>query len=458
MNVETWPLIFNLDVGQSCRVERLSGDLTIVRTVKLVSVEHRMQPDHWCTDNATHEIFEMAEISITVDGLPFTLLARPYQSPVEVNGLRLIVETTLPWATKATFGQMDDVKHDVRFSAVAAGESWGPANLHFPIRNYRWHSSTYNNTWSQIVPYNSLYYHRGEDYGAIPDLLEVIAPWDGTIKQSPPPEGDGASNGLVIQHANGTEVRFGHMNTEHLTPAATTGRHVTRGTVLGRTGCTWSGRKSQINDPHLHVGFRRGETQFNPFPFFTDAYFRDYPDSLIPVAGGYSFTIPGRPVRLDATRSLVRPGKRLTHFCWQLQDGRRIENPVAETVYNHPGLYSEMLTVTADDGSVDIDFLQVRVYDPARGHNFARGWIHMSPGRGLHAGMKALFWNRLRAVEDAVLDFGDGSPEVPFGESAGLAAEHAYTQPGLYIVTATGHGPDNEPATVRLRVIVDVNG
>lgn len=454
MNVKSWPFIFDLDIGQSCRVERRTGDGKISRTVELLGVEHRMQPEYWCQENDTHEIFEVAEISITVDGVPFTLLARPYQSPIEVNGLRLLVETTQEWALNANYAAMNDVKHAVRFSAVAADEPWGPTNLRFPIRNYRWRSSTYNNTWSQIVPYNALYYHRGEDYGAIPDLLEVVAPWDGTVTQSPPPEGDGASNGLIIQHADGIDVRFGHMNAEHITPAAATGKQVTAGTVLGRTGCTWSGRKSQISDPHLHVGFRRGDTQLNPFPFFAEAYFRDYPDTLIPNAGGYAFTVPGRPIRLDASRSLARPGQRITSTCWELQDGRRIEKPIAETVYDKPGLYSEMLTVTADDGSVDIDFLQVRVYDPARGHNIARGWVHMHPGRGLVPGMTALFWNRVRPVEDSVIDFGDGSPAVPFGEFGG-SVEHVYVKSGLHIATVTGRGPENEPITVRLRVIVD---
>ncbi len=450
-NIEAWPFIFELNIGQSCRVERHSEKSTITRTVELLGVKHRMQPDYWCKDNDTHEIFEVAEVSIAVDGVPSTLLARPYQSPIEVNGLRLLVETTQAWALNASYNAMKDVKHAVRFSVVAAGESWGPTNIHFPILSYRWRSSTYYNTWSQIVPYNTLYYHRGEDLGAIPDRLEVVAPWDGTVTKSPPPEGDGGSNGLFIRHADGTVVHFAHMNTEHLTAAAATGNQVTAGTVLGLTGSTWAGRKSQTRDPHLHVGFNRGDMQIDPFPFFTEAYFRDYPDTLIPIAGGYAFTVPGRPIRLDATRSVARPGKQLTNFSWQLQDGQRIESSVAETVYDKPGLYSEMLTVTADDGSVDVDFLQVRVYDPTRGSNIARGWVHMYPGRGLTRGMTALFWNRLTAVENVVIDFGDGSPAVAFGESA----EHAYTRSGLHIVTVTGHGPKDEPVTVRLRVIVE---
>jgi murein DD-endopeptidase MepM/ murein hydrolase activator NlpD len=407
-------------------------------------------PDFWCRENDAHEIFESAGVSVAVDGVSFTLPARPYQYPVEVNGLRLLVETTQPWALKASYEAMNDVARAVRFSAVAAGEAWGPETIRFPILGYRWRSSTYNNTWLQIVPYNHLYYHRGEDYGAIPDRLDVVAPLDGTVTASPLPDGDGASNSLAIRHADGMEVRFAHMNVEHLAAAAAKGGRVGAGTVLGRTGCTWSGSKSQHSDPHLHVGFRFKNSKISPFPFLAEAYFRDYPDALMPNAGGYLFTTPGRPVRLDASRSLARPGRRVAAYCWQLQDGRRVAAPVAETIYDRPGLYSERLTVTADDGSEDIDFLQVRVFDPARGRDMARGWVHMHPGRGLAPGRPALFWNRLQSVEDALIDFGDGTPPERFGESA----EHAYARPGLHVATVTGRGPGGEPVAVQLRVIV----
>ena len=49
--------------------------------------------------------------------------------------------------------------------------------------------AVYNNTWSGLVPFNLLYYHRGEDYGAIPDLLEVVSSIDGKIVSTPVPEG-----------------------------------------------------------------------------------------------------------------------------------------------------------------------------------------------------------------------------------------------------------------------------
>lgn len=445
------PKIFELELGESCEVLVEHGGTCTSRSVKLTSVTHLMQPDYWCQENVSREIFERALVEIEVDGVAATLLARPYQMPQIVNGLRLAVETTRSWAENASYARLEDVKGEVRFAAVAAGAAWGPAELCFPIGEYRWRAASYNNTWTQIVPYNQLYYHRGEDYGAIPDLLPVVAPFDGVVTKSPLPAGDGASNGLVIEGAAGLEVRFGHMNIEEMLPAAVVGKQVVAGMPLGRTGSTWSGRRSQTHDPHLHVGFRLNGMSINPFPFMMEAYFRSYPDSLIANAGGYAFALPGGSVRLDGSRSLARPGRRIVSYHWELHDGQTVEGCEAGVSYEAPGLYSEKLTVVADDGSSDCDFLQVRVFDRTRGREIATGWLYTYPGRGAQAGKPLLFWNRLRKVEELSFDAGDGAPLRPF--TAEL--EHVYREPGSYTVTAHGRGPGSEPVTVRLRVVVE---
>ncbi len=451
MEAEGWPFVFDLDVGQSQRVRRTVAGARLTRTVKLLGVEHRRQPDYWCEKNHDRAVFEDAQVFVEVDGRPYTLLARPYQFPQEANGLRLYVETTREWAHDAHYAVLRDVERAVRLSAVAVDETWGPESIRFPIRSYRWRSSTYNNTWLQLVPYNHLYYHRGEDFGAIPDLMDVVAPWDGVVAVSPLPDGDGRSNGLTVCHADGLLARFGHMNIEFIPKTLTEGVAVAAGATLGRTGSTWGGRKAQRNDPHLHVGFHWKNVCISPYPFLIEAYFRDYADAIVPNAGGYLFTTPGRPVTLDASRSLARPGRRIVSHVWHLQDGRTVEAPVTETVYERPGLYSETLVVRADDGSEDRDFLQVRVFDPARGRTMARGWVHMSPGRGLEPSKSALFWNRLTDVRDATIDFGDGSKRRSFPAQT----RHAYAKPGLYTVVVAGQGPVNEPVMVRLRVTVE---
>src|SRR3546814_19952750 len=82
-----------------------------------------------------------------------TLVQRPYESPVAINGLRVYVESTRDWAQNAEYAMMEDVEKDVRLSICLEGESWGPESLKFPILDYRWRASAYNNTWSSLVPY-----------------------------------------------------------------------------------------------------------------------------------------------------------------------------------------------------------------------------------------------------------------------------------------------------------------
>lgn len=446
-NQPGWPVVFELDPGQSCDV---AG-----KSVKLVSFEEHVQPDYWIDANPDRKTFASADVVVDVAGERATLTLRPYQLPVAVNGLRLYVEMTREWATKCEIEPVDGMERAVRLSARPAGEPWGPADLVFPIRDYRWRSSTYYNTWSSLVPYNRLYYHRGEDFGAIPDRLDVLAMFDGTVAKSPLPKGDGQSNGLTIRHSSGLELRYAHMNTETIRPELTEGAAVKAGQVLAKTGMTWSGRRSQTHDPHLHTGFAFEGTRLSSYPFMVDAYFRAYPDALLPVAGGYYFTTGGGEVRLDGSRTAARPGRRVASYRWVLHDGRTIDGPAATVRYDRPGCYAEELIVKADDGTEDRDFAQVRVWDaeyPAANKQVARGWVHLSPGRGVKPGTPVLFWNRLAGTVGPVsIDFGDGS----VAQEIKAEATHAFAAAGVYTVAVAGKGKAGEPIMVKLRVVVE---
>ncbi|MCK5714051.1 MAG: M23 family metallopeptidase, partial [Hyphomicrobiaceae bacterium] len=286
---------------------------------------------------------------------------------------------------------------DVRFSVVAEGEGWGPTDMRFPIQDYRWRSSSYNNTWASLVPYNLLYYHRGEDFGAIPERLPVMAVMDGIITSTPLPGGAYLSNGIIVATASGLKFRCSHMNIETFDPGLTEGTGVEAGQMLAKTGMTWNGYHSQYNDPHLHIGFHFGGTKISTYPFLVEAYLRDYDDDVLAVAGGYHFGVPDTTtIELDATRSVPRPGREIVGYEWHLHDGRTLYQPTVQLTYDEPGLYSEELIVHLDNGAQGRDFAQVRIYDPPRGSNIASGWIHYSPVRGIIAGTEVLFWNRLR--------------------------------------------------------------
>lgn len=447
-----WPDLIELSVGQSVTIATVDGP----RTLTLRAVREMSEPDHWIADNPHRCTLCCAAVEVDVAGRPATLLHRPFEMPVVVEGLRLYVETTRHWACDAQIATLDWGDADVRLSVLPATYNWGPSDLRFPLRDYRWRANSYNNTWAALVPQNKLYYHRGEDFGAIPDLTPVQAVRDGFVIASPLSQPQG-SNTLAIAHDDGHAFAYAHMNLDQIDPALVVGATVRAGQVLGRTGCTWDSRPCQHHDPHLHLGLhvdaRRGYAR-SPYPYLVDAYFREYDDPVLPVAGGYVFTTPGRPVTLDASRSVARPGRAIKRHEWRLPDGSVHTTPTVTLTLRQPGLHSAELRITTDRGEEDRDFAQVRVYDPQSPDASAVpfGWAFHHPHRRIAPGVPVLFWNRLANIaRPAGIDFGDGSPPASIMDEV----EHAYAQPGLYTVTLRGQSPAGQPATVQMRVRVE---
>jgi hypothetical protein len=240
------------------------------------------------------------------------------------------------------------------------------------------------------------------------------------------------------------------MNIESIPAHLALGAEVTEGQKLGRTGCTWNGAQSQSHDPHLHLGLEVDGARLSPFPALVASYFRTYDDPLIPIAGGMGYAVAGEMYTCDGTRSLARAGRKIVSYRWRLHDGAEVEGPLAEVPCDHPGLYAEELTVVADDGSEDRDYLHIRVWDPARERDIARGWLHYTPSRQIAPGDEVLFWNRTRDTRGAKIDFGDGTAP----ESIEAEARHACRAPGLYTATLSALGPADEPAALKVRVIV----
>ncbi len=480
-----WPQLVELGIGETIGV--VLGEREY--KVALRGVEHLWEPDGWIEGNVDRRTLSDAKVVLEVDGEPVTLRHRPYELPHVVGDLQIYVETTRLWATACAFDPLP-IQKDVRLSIQRDGWPWGPASLQFAIRDYRWRASSYNNTWSALVPYNLLYYHRGEDYGAIPDELPVIAIVDGTVVASPVPTVRG-SNSVVLRGDDGLTVHYAHMNIETITPDLAIGTRVGAGEVLGKTGCTWNGRRSQWADPHLHVGFSRalpnGEIPISPYPFLVGAYMRTYPDAVLPVAGGYHFTVPGRPVVLDASRTVIRAGERIRDVEWVCHDGTVRTGQVIDLVYDSPGQYVETLVVRTASGHEARDYAHVRVYNPnaePAGHEttampeprreLAYGWVYASPVRGLVTGEPVTIWNRLVGTGGpflsanvpgsagahsggavagqaaATVDYGDGSVVASIGD----AADHCYAAPGLYTVHVRGQGADGEPVMAALCVVV----
>ncbi|MEA4937308.1 MAG: PKD domain-containing protein, partial [Paludibacter sp.] len=439
-NDEGWPTVFELNKGEEFILER--GGIS--RTIKLISFEEFYQPNYSLGD-----ILEKAKVIVSIDGEEHTLWCRPYELPKEINGIKLYVEATYNWGHNCTYQHLNDIKRDVRFSAVLSGETWGPQLAVFPIKNYRFHSSSYNNTWNQLVPYNSLYYHRGDDFGSIPDRLDVVAIYDGYMSTI----GDGTeSNPFYITYQGNVKNRISHMNLYSCDPSLTLGQNVTAGQFIGKTGSTYNGNdKAQKRDPHLHISFEWGATQLSTYPTMIEAYFNTYDDDLLAIAGGYRYAKSGETIELDGNRSVARNGRNISSYSWRLHDGTVVNNMTANVRYEKAGLYSEELTVVADNGSIDKNYLQVIVGTADNQTNNTSGYLHYYPSREINPGTRVSFWSRLNTSTS--INFGDGSPIESISDLASIT--HVYSQPGLYTVCLSGTGPNNEPATIQLRLVVE---
>ena len=346
-----------------------------------------------------------------------------------MNGLRLYVEATRAWAEEADFDRLPDVQRAVRFSATSAKESWGPPMV-FPVRDYRWRSSNY---------YRHRYYHRGEDLGAMPERFDVLAGLGGTVEHSPRSEGAAGANPLVVATPYGVSLRYLHMNTASVPPALTNGASVEAGERVGQTGQYWNGPLGLDDDPHLHVDLRDERTKYSPYPALVEAYLGTFSDSALPNGGGNYFAVVGDTVLLDATRTVVRPGRKLTSLTWTLHDGRVLQQTVIPVVFEKPGLYIEELTIQTDDGFTDKDFAYVRVYEPAAHWPLVRGYAFYAPQRRVTTTTPVDFWIYVHNAEYAMLDFGDGTPSVRVPAREGTAA-HTYFKPGLYVASVRAPG------------------
>ena len=446
-----FPFIFELNQGESQKIIRSYNGKKIERNVKVNSIRTFMETNNWFSDSLGKKNYYQADVELDVSGQIVTLHHRPYQMPVKVNGLRINIENIKEWDEHGALGKTGTMKKQVRIAICLEDEPWGPQSIVFPLQDYRWRASVYNNTWSGLVPFNLLYYHRGEDYGAIPDLLEVVSSIDGKIVSTPVPEGAKGSNGVVIESSDGIIFRYAHMNFENIVKDYIPGKEIKAGTVIGKTGMTWNGKKSQYNDPHLHVELSIKGVDVNSFPYMMEAYLRKYDDKAFAIAGGYRFAVPNEKIELDANRSFGRNGSPLKKTEWNLSDGRIINEPLTSIIYSKPGTYCEELTVETNEGDHDKDFLYVTVYNPSNGNNIASGWAYFYPVRGIKPGDEVLFWNRLTGTtSDVIINYGDGSSE----EIIQNETRHIFKKAGEYVVTLKSTGPDNGPVTLKMEVIV----
>lgn len=452
-----WPILFEINVGESYPIYTKNG----LRQIKLLDYKEYYSPEFF-TREPSHQSFSYAEVTIDVSGEIVNLIHRPFQLPKVVNGLRISVEAMKNWGNKCHIQPMIDLLKDVRFSVLPEYEHWGPKDIVFPINKFRWQSSPYHNTWGSLVPYNEFYYHRGEDFGAIPDHLDVVAIRSGLVVQSPITNRDGA-NALTILSEDNHLISYYHMNIESINPDLKVGSLVKAGDFLGKTGETWGYMHKQNRDPHLHISFHEnqalnfpnkwGDYLYNTFPFLIEAYFNKYTDNVLAITGGNYFSLPGKEVTLDATRSIARQGEEIVSYSWVLSNGKTADLPVTNISYEKPGLYAEELRVKTKSGDEDRNYAHVRVFDPERPGHLGGGFCYHFPVRHIVPGTEVLIWDRINenSHTPVIINFGDGSEERVIKREC----THVYDKSGFYTITMSTKGPELEPINVKMRIVVE---
>lgn len=441
-----WPVYVHLDIGESKTVIIGGKEYQL----KVYKTTYTTEPNNRIPPNIGSQTLKEARVTLSINGDTITLVQRAYQMPIEFKGLRLYVENTRNWVKKANkFQAITYFPKTIKIAIGQAGKSWGPDNMHFPIVGYRWRSAMYNNTWSSLVPGNGVYYHHGEDFGVMPDKLNIQAILSGIVTTSPLPDGDGASNGLIIRYDTNFSYRLSHMNIGTIKSGLLKGTLVREHQILAKTGQTYLG-KEKMGNPHLHVNFIYKGEAVSPYPYLVEAYFNDYPDNVLAIAGGYAYVMAGDEVELDASRSVARRGQKIISYSWELPDGRIVKTAHAKVRFGKPGTYTITLNVLTDKGDRDRDFLQVYVFDTEKRHNDFLGYFYHMPVRGLKVGEDVTVWRAYYGKVPLLIDFGDGSKPV----KAGLETPHKYRKPGIYTVTVTSTQPSARPTTEKMKIVV----
>lgn len=440
-----WPTTVDLNPGATVTARR-HGAAHTFRMLNDASGQPAITYDTmpFPTTSVEHRVNYSARVRLDVNGKEIEVVARPFQYPVEAAGLRLYLDGTQEWLAAGLYPVR--IPKRIRLRFTAAGEPWGPATLRFPVGEYRWGATTYYNTWLGIVPQDvaTTYYHKGEDFGAVPDLLPVFATEAGRVTTT--------QGSVQCRAPDGTLTRIFHMNPSNV--VVTAGQFLAAGQQLGLTGKFGNSNA----DPHLHYDFRWDGDEPGTYPSAVDAYLRDYPDAGIAIAGGYQFMWAGETLLLDGKRSLARPGRKIKGYRWILHDGTAVEGPTANLTVATAGFYSQELQVFFDDGREERGFSSVRVFTPGTsGQEPIPGFVYQHPVRGIVPGEPVTIRHHpfIVASNERTIDFGDGSPVRTVAGSRPSEA-HAYAAPGLYTVTVTPVG--GLPQILKTSVLVSPKG
>ena len=467
--------VADLGIGETQEVE-LSDRFTT--TVKLLGVNEIRDP--------VRDAIRKAEVDVRIDGIRTTLNCGNYQLPVVVGTVEVDCPVTGGYRSNShRQGGPWGLEKDARLRFWPKGYPYiKPGTFAYPVKQ-RWFASDTQMSNEPVFvdggerpSSRAIYYHSGLDIGGAEELIEVVAATDGLVVSLGDEVLSGQDEGtpvqprydvIYIRDRRGWYYRYSHLHS--FDEEVELGKRVRIGQRLGLLGKEggsggWSHLHFEIKSkqPSGKWGTQEG------YAFLWNAYHWEHKPSVIAVARPHHFVVAGENVTLDGSKSWARNG-RIASFSWRFTDGSDAAGPTVERTYHKPGVYSEILKVTDDQGNADYDFGIVQVVaktSDAPGEEKVPPTLHAvySPTMGLKAGDTVTF--KVRAFRTThgkeTWSFGDGSPPVTVQSDGNVnkhakdgyaVTTHVYEKPGDYIARVERTNERGEKAIAQVYVRVD---
>jgi len=458
--------VVDLNIGEATTVTLNNGEQV---KVKLLDLKETRDP--------IRQAVRSAVVTVQVDDETIKLESGMYNLPQKSGRVQVDCSITKGYNSNGTpsFWGLDKVAR-LRFwptdsPLIKPGSFIYPVDqIWFATRT--WYDNEPVDGGSKILP--KIYYHSGLDIGGAEKLTRVIAATDALVVSSGADVLDAhrkdtpvASRYDVVYllDARGWYYRYSHLHkiNDHIRP----GRLIKQGEeigILGKKGASggWS---------HLHFEIKSRQpsgkwgTQAG-YAFLWEAYRNQYHPPLVANTRRKHFIKAGDSTILKGTQSYSATNS-IQKYEWSFTDGTQATGPEIKRVYNHPGVYSEILKVTDKQGNIGYDFAEVHVLDPKNLTEYvprihASYWPSLKNKVGDPITFKVRTFGSTEGNE--IWDFRDGTPLVSvksdgnvkaLNENGYAVTEHTFEKPGDYLVTVKRSRDDGVIAVTRLHVHVE---
>ena len=453
----------DLNIGEAQEVMLHDGEMA---SIKLLDV--REQRDQ------VMRAIRQVEVDVEINGQTATLVSGLYRLPRLVGGVQVDCPVTANYNRDSHINHWGIVKH-ARFRLWPSDSAWiRPDSFVYPV-GQSWFASQ---TWfsNEAVSARSgglFYYHSGLDLGASEFLTPVFAATDGRVVSVANRSEEGLPKSAVsprydviyLQDGRGWYYRYSHLSA--ISTPVRLGATVKAGQQIGVVGK--EGGSGGWTHLHFEIKSLQPSGQWGTqdgYAFLWQANRQQSSPEIVAVARPRYLAVPGEAAILDGSRSWSR--NQIRSYEWKFSDGSTARGRVVRRVYDKPGTYNEVMTVTDSGGNTAIDFAVVKVVDPQKPENSVPT-LHATyhPSIGVQAGDPIVFKVRARRTIEGrdVWDFGDGSSPVTVRSNidtstharngVGYASTvHRFEKPGRYIVSVH-RNTSSGPATDRLLVHVE---